>query len=177
MGSGGLKMLDKQMEEALNKQIKFELYSSYLYLAMSAELSDLNLPGAASWMRVQATEEITHAMKFYDYILDRNGKVVLEDIKSPKACGGSILEIFSKAYKHEQHVTERISTLVDMALEKRDHMTHSLLQWFVTEQVEEEANTRSVVEQLEMIGTSKDALYMFDRELGVRKASASSENA
>ena len=167
-------MYDKQMEEALNKQIKFELYSSYLYLSMSAVLSSMNLNGAAHWMRVQAQEEITHAMKFYDYILDRNGVVVLEDIKAAPECScQSVLEIFERAYKHEQHVTERISNLVDMAVDKHDHLTNSLLQWFVNEQIEEESNVRTIVEQLRMLKNSSEALYLFDKELGGRAAPGS----
>ncbi len=161
-------MLDKQLEQALNDQINFELYSSYLYLGMAAQLTTMNLDGAAHWMQIQAQEEVTHAMKLYDYILDRDGNVILENIEADVTKYVSLEEIFAKSLSHEKSVTSRFNDLIDLALDKRDHVTNSLLQWFISEQIEEEANVRTILDKAKMLGDSSQHLYLLDKELGTR---------
>ena len=161
-------MIDKKMQDALNEQIKWELYSAYLYLSMSAHFASINLVGFANWMRVQAQEELSHAMKFYDYVIERGGKINLLAVDAPPVKWASPLAAFKNAYEHEQHVTSRINDLVSLALKIKDHATHILLQWFVTEQVEEEASADGVVQQLKLIGKDSSGLFMLDRELGQR---------
>ena len=129
-------MIDKRMQDALNEQIKWELYSAYLYLSMSAHLSSMNLMGFANWMRVQAQEELAHAMKFYGFIEERGGRVTLAEVGKPPVEWASPLAAFEDALGHEQGVTSRINNLVDLALSEKDHATHNFLQWFVSEQVE-----------------------------------------
>jgi ferritin len=161
-------MIDKKMQDALNEQIKWELYSGYLYLSMSAHFAGINLLGFSSWMRVQAQEELSHAMKFYDFVIERGGKVSLLAVDAPPLKWASPLAAFKEAYEHEQHVTSRINDLVTLAQKMKDHATHIFLQWFVTEQVEEEASADGVVQQLKLIGKDSSGLFMVDRELGQR---------
>ena len=130
-------MLKETIEKALNQQINRELYSSYLYLSMSTYLDTIDLTGASHWMKTQAQEELTHAMKIYDYILERDGRVVLESINQPPKEWDSGLAAFEAAYQHEQNITEAINNLVSLAIDEKDHATNSFLQWFVTKQVEE----------------------------------------
>ena len=156
------------MQKALNAQVNAELYSAYLYLSMSAQFGSKNLPGFANWMRVQCQEEMVHAMKFYDFIIERGGQVVLQAIEGPPTEWETPLAAFEAAYKHEQHVTSLINKLVDLAASESDHATHIFLQWFVTEQVEEEANADAVVQQLKLVGDSVQGLFMVDRELAQR---------
>jgi ferritin len=137
-------MVKKKIEAALNKQLNAELYSSYLYLSMSAYFQSINLPGFANWMRVQTQEELVHAMKFYDFINERGGRVMLQKIDSPPTKWASPLNVFESAYKHEQKVTGLINDLVNLAVGEKDHATNIFLQWFVTEQVEEEASADEV---------------------------------
>ncbi|UDQ99015.1 ferritin [Lentisphaerota bacterium WC36G] len=165
-------MLDKQLEQALNDQINFEFYSSYLYLNMSAQLAAMNLDGAAHWMRVQAQEEVTHAMKIYDFLIDRDAEVCLQNIETIGEKYNSLVEIYEVTVGHERKVTCRFNDLIDLALEKRDHVTNSLLQWFISEQIEEEANVRTILEKAKMLSSSPDSLYLLDKELGARVASA-----
>ena len=162
-------MLAKTIQDALNEQIKNELYSAHQYLAMSAYCESMNLPGFAYWMRIQAQEEREHAMKIYDYIQERNGRVVLEAIDQPITEFVSPLEVFEKALEQEQAVTADINNLYALAVREEDYASQFFLQWFVTEQVEEEKNVGDVVETLKMSGEKNEALLLFDRELGKRE--------
>lgn len=168
-------MINKKVEEAINNQINAEMFSSYLYKAMSAYFADMNLTGMAAWMDVQAQEEMTHALKFYDYIIERGGRVKLMAIEEPAFEWGAPIEAFKAAYEHEQYITGRINDLTDLAIQEKDHATMIMLQWFVTEQVEEEASVSEIVGKMEMIGDSKHGVYMLDKELGGRGASGSEE--
>ncbi|MFP3867183.1 MAG: ferritin [Desulfobacteraceae bacterium] len=161
-------MLSPKMQTTLNNQINAELYSSYLYLAMSAYFQSINLAGFAQWMKVQAYEELMHAMKFYDHVNERGGRVLLEPIESPPSHWDSPLATFEAVFEHEQKVTGLIHNLVDLAVEERDHATNIFLQWFVTEQVEEEASAHELVQKLKLAGNSPQALFMLDRQLGAR---------
>ena len=161
-------MLGKAVEDAMNEQIKNELFSAYQYLSMAAYCESENLPGFAHWMRAQAREETAHAMKFYDFILERNGRVVLRGIDGPLVEFGSPLEVFERALEHETKVTAMINDLYALATEERDYASQTFLQWFVTEQVEEEKNAGDVVETLKMVGDASEALFLLDRELGRR---------
>jgi ferritin len=161
-------MISKKIEEAFNKQINAELYSSYLYLSMSTYFESLSLHGFAGWMRVQAQEEVVHAMKFYSFIVQRGGRVALKGIDAPPVEWASSLAAFEEAYKHEQHVTSLINTLVNLAGEEKDHASNPFLQWFVKEQVEEEASADEIVQQLRMVKDSAGAFIMLDKEMGKR---------
>lgn len=156
------------MEKALNDQVNAELYSSYLYLSMAAYFNEVNLTGFARWMEVQALEELTHAMKFYRFINERGGRVVLAAIKNPKTAWSSPLEAFEDAFKHEQMVTGLINDLVDLAIAEKDHASNHFLQWFVAEQVEEEASANEIVQKIKLMGEAQGGLFMLDRELGQR---------
>lgn len=161
-------MLSEKMNQALNDQIKWELYSGYLYLSMSAHLSHMGLSGFSSWMRYQAQEELLHGMKFYDYLNERGGKVELQQVEAPQSSWNTALEIFEQALEHEQLVTKRINDLVDVAMAERDHATNIFLQWFVTEQVEEEDNVGDIVNKLRLVGDGGNGLFMMDKELSLR---------
>jgi ferritin len=161
-------MINDKMQTALNKQINAELYSAYLYISMSAQFQAMNLKGFANWMRVQSLEEFTHADKFYNFLIDRGGRVILNSIEGPPTKWASPLAIFQDAYKHEQKVTGLINALVNLAIKEKDHAAHSFLQWFVNEQVEEEANADSIAQQLKLIGKNGQGLLMLDRELAQR---------
>jgi ferritin len=162
-------MLTEKMEKALNEQINEELYSSYLYLAMSAWFESQNLPGFAAWMKVQAREEHGHAMKFFEFIHERRGMVALKAIKEPAREWKSPLAAFEAALGHEQHITGRINDLVNGAIAEKDHATAAFLQWFVTEQVEEEASADRIVQILKMAANAPGALLMLDHQMGERK--------
>jgi len=161
-------MIAPKMRDALNGQINAELYSSYLYLAMAAYFEDINLSGFANWMRVQAQEENMHAMKIYDYVAERGGRVLLKAIDEPPSEWESALAVFEVTYEHEQKVTGLINDLVDLARELRDHATESFLQWFVDEQVEEEQSADDIVQKLKPMEGFKGGLFMLDGELGQR---------
>jgi ferritin len=163
-------MIGKKMQDALNRQINEELFSSYLYLAMSADFQAKNLSGAAAWMSLQAEEERSHAMKFFHYLIERGGEVELLPIEKPQKSWKTPLDAFRDAEKHEQHITGCINSLADIAVEEKDYATQNLLQWFVNEQVEEEASVGEVVAKLEMVSDSRNGLFMMDRELGKRAA-------
>jgi len=163
-------MLSKKMLDALNKQVNAELYSSYLYQAMSAHFSAENLKGMARWMALQAQEEHGHAMKIYNFILERGSRVALAAIDAPPASWKSPLAAFEAAYKHEVQVTKAIDGLVKLARAENDNATEVMLQWFVTEQVEEEAQTSEIVQSLKLIGDSPGPLFMYDSVLGRREA-------
>jgi len=162
------KMLKPKIQDALNSQVNAELYSSYLYLSMSAYIDSQNLGGMANWMRIQAQEELAHAVKFFDFINERDGRVLLSQIEGPKTEWTSPLDVFEAVLAHEQKVTGLINDLVDLSLGEKDHASNIFLQWFVTEQVEEEATARTIVDKLKLIGDSPMPLYMLDRELGQR---------
>lgn len=162
--------LNGTMEKALNEQLYEEIGSFYLYLAMAADFAAKQLPGMATWMEVQAQEEMGHAMKFYRYILERGGKVALKALPEPQASWESPLAAFSAALAHEQHITSRIHALMDLARQLKDYPTEAFLQWFVTEQVEEEKQVADVVAALRAIGDDAAARFILDRELGARPA-------
>lgn len=161
-------MVGDKMHDALNKQVNAELYSAYLYLAMSAYFESINLNGFANWMRVQAQEEQTHAMKIYDYLHDTNGRVTLTTIAAPPSQWSSPLDAFEHVLKHEQKVTGLINGLVDLAIAEKEHATNNFLQWFVAEQVEEESSADAIVQKLKLVGDARGAIFMLDKELGAR---------
>jgi len=169
-------MIKDNIQEAINNQINAELFSAYLYKSMSAYLQSENLTGMAAWMDLQAQEEIQHAMKFYDYLVERGGRVKLLAIDEPQYEWGSPLEIFEASYKHEQYITERINNLVDLSMQEKDHATGIMLQWFVSEQVEEEAGVDEIVQKIKMISDSKHGMYMLDKELGGRQSESVEES-
>ena len=161
-------MITNKIQEELNKQINAEFYSSYFYLAMAAYFEAKDLQGFAKWFRMQADEEHAHAMKIFDYVYRIGGEVILQKIDGPKTEWDSFLEVFKDTFEHEQKVTNSINTLVDLAQKEKDHATVNFLQWFVSEQVEEEATAQMNVKKMEMIGDSKSGLFMLDNELGSR---------
>ncbi len=161
-------MISEKMQNAISEQIGFEFYSAHLYLAMANRFEKLNYKGLAHWMRVQFNEEMYHAMKFFDYVNDRDGTVTLAAIPGVEAPWNTPLEVFEATYKHEQEVTARICNLVDIALSEKDYVTHNMLNWFVSEQVEEEANARDIVDRIRRVENVPDAMYRLDTELGAR---------
>lgn len=161
-------MLNKRVEEELNKQINEEMYSSYLYQSMAAYFESKNLKGFANWMNVQAKEEMTHAMKFYRFVNERGGRVKFEAIAAPKVEWNGLIEVFQDTLEHEHHITGRINTLISIATEEKDCATVNELQWFVAEQVEEEANVNELLEQLKFINGEGHGIFMIDRELKTR---------
>jgi ferritin len=162
-------MLSKKMEKALNGQVNAELYSAYIYLSMSANFTAQNWLGCAHWMRLQAKEEVEHAMKIYDFILECMGKVTLEQLAKPPTQWPAPLAAFEVAYAHEQKITGMIHDLVDQAAAGKDHATSVFLQWYVTQQVEEEAQALIIVEQMKLIGESKGSMFMLDHQLSKRE--------
>lgn len=161
-------MLKDKIEKALNAQMNFEISSSYLYLAMAAYFQSENFNGFANWMKVQSSEEYGHAMKIYSYINQRSGRIILDKIDTPKSEWKNTSEVFSDTLKHEQKVTGAIDKLVDLAISEKDHATNAFLQWFVTEQVEEEATVIGIIDKLKFIGDNKNGLFLLDREMGMR---------
>lgn len=163
-------MINEKMLDAINEQIKWELYSSYLYLSMSAWYNSIGLRGFANWERIQAMEERDHALKLYDYVLSRGGIIELQPIDAPPSSWESPEKAFEFQYAHEQSVTAKINNLVEIAQEVRDHATYNMLQWFVDEQVEEEDNAHAILEQLKAVSdeTGKGLLFMIDKDLGAR---------
>jgi len=161
-------MLNQKMEAAINSQINAEIYSSYLYMSMATYFDAQHLPGMAHWMRVQAQEEMTHAFKFYKYVSERGGRVLLTAIDGPPTDWDSPLAAFSAVAEHEAKVTGLINGLMDLALETMDHATSSFLQWFIDEQVEEEASAGEVVGKMKLAAGNPSALLMLDKELGAR---------
>jgi len=163
-------MLDAHVQNAMNEQIKNELYSAYLYLSMSAYCEEASLPGFAHWMRSQAQEEVQHAMKFFKYIAERGGRVVLQAIDQPPGEFESPTAIFAETLAHEEKVTAMIHDLYALSVVQKDYASQVFLQWFVEEQVEEEANATEILETLKRIGDKGHALVMLDRQLGARGA-------
>lgn len=168
-------MLKAKMAEALNEQINAEFMAHFTYLSMAAYFYAQNLMGFARWLRHHAEEEHFHAMKIYDFIHERGGHAELKALQAPKTQWGSALEVFEDALKHEQHVTELIHKLVDLAAAERDHATASFLKWYVDEQVEEEAIVDAVIQDVKRIGDFTPMLVMLDRELG-RQADSGEED-
>jgi len=161
-------MLKKKMMKALNEQINAEMYSSYLYLSMESYFQSISLAGFAAWMRGQVQEELMHSMKFYDFVNERGGRVTLDTIRKPETSWKSPLVAFEHILRHEQMVTELINDLVDLAIREKDHATNTFLQWFVTEQVEEEASVGEVVDKLKLIKDNSSGLFLLDAEMSKR---------
>jgi ferritin len=163
-------MINKTVQDAINEQIKNELYSAYLYLSMAAYFESLNLSGFTKWMKVQASEEQGHAMKFFEYVFERGGRVQLKAIDQPPFEWKTPLEVFEQTLEHEQKVTGMIHSLYALALKENDYASQVMLQWFITEQVEEEKNAAAIVEQLKLINARETAILMLDHDLGKRSA-------
>lgn len=161
--------MNKKVEALMNKQIVNEQYSAYLYLSMSAYFESINLKGLANWVRVQAKEEEVHALKFFDHIIDRGGRVLLGAIEAPPTEWKSPLAAFTAAYDHEVKVTGMINKIVKIAIAEEDYASDALLQWFTNEQIEEEKQTDEIVKQLVMIGDKSAGLLVLDHHLGKRE--------
>jgi len=162
-------MISKTMEQALNKQVNREFFSAYLYLSMSSYFDTVNLKGFAKWMRAQAKEEQMHALKIYDYIVARGGRVKLLDIEAPKTTWSSAGKVFEEVYAHEQKVTAMINGLVELAIKEKDHASFEMLQWFVKEQVEEEEQSSAILAQVMCVGDVPGHLFYLDHHLGKRE--------
>jgi len=163
-------MLSNAMQDALNRQIRDELYSAYMYLSMAAYFGSIGLPGSAAWMRAQSGEEVEHAMKLFDFVGERGGRVELHAIEQPPIEFESPHAVFEKTYEHEQKVTGLIHDLYALALDENDYATQVMLHWFIEEQVEEEDGVSQILDTLERVGDKEQALMMLDRELGQRGA-------
>ena len=161
-------MLSKKMEDALIEHINKEMHSGYLYMSMSAHSSSIGLKGFATWFMVQYHEEIFHAMKIYEYVNSRGGKVLLTEIEAPPESYESPLDMFEKTLAHEQTMTSNINELMELSITEKDHATQIFLQWFVSEQVEEEDNDNNIIARLKLIGKDPNGLFMIDKELGAR---------
>lgn len=164
----GIKNMDANLSRELNGQLNFEIYSAYIYLSMSSFFKSLSLNGFANWMEVQAQEEFAHVRRLYNYLHERGEKVEYDAVPKPVSEWDSPLAAFEEAYAHEQVVTSRINNLVNLAIEAKDHATNAHLQWFVSEQVEEEANSLEVVRQIKLVKDAPNGLFLLDRELGQR---------
>ncbi len=161
-------MIPKKLEEAFSEQIRHELESAYLYLAMAAYFDSKGLEGMARWMRAQTQEEVTHAMRFYKHIVERGGRPQLQPISILQQEWASPQAAFAAAYEHEKFITGRINELVKLSQTENDYASRTLLQWFVDEQVEEEASTSKIAQELELVGSDGRGILMMDRELGQR---------
>jgi ferritin len=161
-------MLDKRVQDAINDQINWEFYSGYLYLSMAAQFADLGMPGGQNWMNVQYQEELTHAQKMFDYVIQRGGRATLEAIARPQTEWADGLSMFTVALEHEEGVTARIFELASLALEVKDHATHNFLQWFIAEQVEEEESAADMLHKFKLAGDQPAGLYQLDKELAAR---------
>lgn len=158
-------MLKEKMLQALNAQINAEQYSAFLYLSMSAYLNDKGLPGFANWMHVQYQEELSHANKFYNYVVERGGRVELKAIEQVPIAWDGVIDIYEATLAHEQHVTGLINDLMEVAIQEKDHASQSFLRWFVDEQVEEEANVTEILDTLKLINGQGNGIFMLDREM------------
>ncbi len=161
-------MITKQMEKALNGQINKEFYSAYLYLAMSAYCNKIGMPGSEHWFRMQYDEEVIHMTKMFDYVMQHGGEAHLMQVDEPPREFGAILEIFEASLEHEQFITRSINELLDVAVEEKDHASQVFLQWYITEQVEEESNVGDIVDRLKLAGDNGGALMMIDDKLAQR---------
>jgi len=168
-------MLPQTIEAALNDQIQTELHSAYIYLAMSAHFESSALPGCAHWMRQQAREEVGHAMRLFNYVNDRGGRVVLKAIDQPQKDFGAPKEVFEGALKHEQHVTGTIHRLYELAVKENDFATQSHLHWFIDEQVEEEKTAGDIVDLFDRAGDHEAAILIIDQNLGARSGEGEEE--
>ena len=162
-------MIGQKVESALNKQMNREFYSYYLYLSMAAHFDSNNLKGFAHWLQIQAKEEQEHAMKLYEFLIQREGRIILQPIEAPPSNWKSHRAVLEDAYQHEQKVTGLITKLVELAKSEKDHSTEGFLQWFVKEQVEEEATAHEILQKLQLVGNEGSALFMLDGELAKRK--------
>jgi ferritin len=160
--------MNKRLEQAINEQINAEIWSAYLYLSMSAHFGAQGFSGFANWFKIQWQEELTHAMKFFDYLIERGSKPELKPIKEVPTKWDSPLHAFEETLKHEREVTRLINNLMDIAIEEKDHAAKGMLQWFVDEQVEEEANAQEIIDTLKLINGNGNGLFMLDRELKQR---------
>jgi ferritin len=165
-------MIKEKILDSLNAQINMEYHSSYSYLAISKYFLEQNLNGFANWMRVQAQEELIHGMKIFDFVNERDGTVQFSDIKQPCQEWDSVLDAFESALTNEQSISECIYDLIDLSLSERDHATNNFLQWFVAEQVEEEATIKEVIDTLKLVGNDGNGLFLLDRDYGQRTLSA-----
>ena len=170
-------MLSENVQGALNDQMNAELYSSYLYLSMSSYFSEANLEGFAHWMYYQAQEELMHAMKFYAFVIQRGGRVILGAIETPPQEWESPEAVFEATLNHERKVTGLINALMETAMDAKDHATQIFLQWFVSEQVEEEETADGILQRLKLLQGTKEGLYMLDRELAQRQMPGAGEEA
>ena len=161
-------MISKKLNDAINEQINRELYSEYLYSSMRAWFAAQSLDGFANWMEVQVREEHAHGMGFYQYILERGGRVILKAIAQPPADFKTPLNAFKETLKHENYITKSINELMDLAIKEKDHALKSFLQWYVDEQVEEEANDEKILNMLERVKDSTEGLFFIDKELSAR---------
>ncbi len=162
-------MISDKMQNAINEQINYELFSSYLYLSMSSYLESVDLPGFANWHKIQSQEELAHVDIFFNHLNERDGRVLLSAIEGPQTEWESPLACFEDAYHHEQQVSQRINKLMELAHEEKDYASASFLKWFVEEQVEEEASVKAIVQELKMVGEQGQGLYMMNKELGQRQ--------
>ncbi|MEI6167023.1 MAG: ferritin [bacterium] len=161
-------MISKKMTKAINEQINKEIFSSYLYLAMSANAITLGYKGAGAWFRVQFQEELEHALKFYNYLLSQGEVIEFGAIEKPAVGYKTMLDLFVDTLAHEKIVTKSLNTLMDLAVAEKDYATQAMLQWYITEQIEEEANDTDIIAMIKMAGTSTGTLYMVDKQLGKR---------
>jgi len=161
-------MIKSKVEQAINKQINKEMWSGYLYLSMSSYFESIGLSGFANWMWIQAREEMSHAMRLYHHIIERGGRVILEKIEKVPIEWKSPVHIFEETYKHEQKVTSMIENLVEIAEKEKDRAAYNMLQWFIDEQVEEEASAEELLQKLKLIGKDGNGLFMIDKELSQR---------
>ncbi|NND70115.1 MAG: ferritin [Rhodothermales bacterium] len=164
--------MKQEVQKAINDQIRAEFQSAYAYLAMSARMDEMRLPGMAAWLKLQWEEEIAHAMKFYEFMLQRDARVDLLQLNAPDADFSTALECFELVLSHEQKITAKINKLYQLAVAEGDYPLQTLLQWFIDEQVEEEENARNAIDALTLVGDSGPGLFMLDRELGARKPEA-----
>jgi len=161
-------MIKKEVLEAINEQINAETYSAYMYLSMSAYFENMGLSGFANWMKVQYQEESAHAIKFFNYLTERGGRVTLKAVSQVPVDFDGIVDVFEKTLVHEIHVTSLINNLIEVAIKANDHASQSFLKWFIDEQVEEEANVEKILQTLKLINGQGNGIFMMDRELGQR---------
>lgn len=161
-------VIKEKIQDAVNRQINREIYSAYLYLSMQSYFESVNLKGFANWMKIQVQEEWSHAMKLYDYLFQRGGRVILQPIEAPPTKWSSPLDVFEKTYEHEQAVTSLINDLVELSDSEKDYATYNMLQWFVSEQVEEEDNVSNLIEKIKLMKDAPGGLFMLDKELATR---------
>ena len=161
-------MLNEKLHSALNDQVNWEMYSSYLYLSMSAYAEDAGLNGIANWLYVQAREEMAHAIHMYQYVLDRDALPCLSAIQKPEDSFDGLKDVFEKVYAHEEKVSERLNNIASLAMQENDHACYQFIMWYVDEQVEEEANARDILDKLDLIGDSRPHILNLDNELAAR---------